>query len=73
MKELAADTGGEAFFIGKAAELQEIYRKIETELRAQYFVSYMTSSKKGENEFRLVDVKLADPKLRPKTIRGYFP
>ena len=73
MKELAADTGGEAFFIGKAAELQEIYRKIETELRAQYFVSYMTNSKKGENEFRLVDVKLADPKLRPKTIRGYFP
>lgn len=73
LKELASDTGGEAFFISKAAELAEIYRKIETELRAQYFVSYLTNSKKGENEFRSVEVRLADPKLRPKTIRGYFP
>jgi len=73
LKELAADTGGEAFFISKAAELPEIYRKIETELRAQYFVSYLTNSKKGENEFRAVTVRMSDPKLRPKTIRGYFP
>ncbi len=73
LKELAADTGGEAFFISKAAELPEIYRKIETELRSQYFVSYLTNSKKGENEFRTVAVKMSDPKLRPKTIRGYFP
>jgi len=73
LKELAGDTGAEAFFIGKAAELPEIYRRIETELRSQYFVSYLTNSKKGENEFRTVTVKLSDPKLRPKTIRGYFP
>ncbi len=73
MRELAGDTGAEAFFIGKASELAEVYRKIETELRAQYFVTYLTNSKKGENEFRAVEVKLADPKLRPKTIRGYFP
>ncbi len=73
LKELAADTGGEAFFISKATELPEIYRKIETELRSQYFVSYLTNSKKGENEFRAVTVKMSDPKLRPKTIRGYFP
>ncbi|MFI5180893.1 MAG: VWA domain-containing protein [Thermoanaerobaculia bacterium] len=73
MKELAGDAGAEAFFIGKGAELAEVYRKIETELRAQYFVTYLTNSKKGENEFRTVEVKLGDPKLRPKTIRGYFP
>ena len=73
LKELAADTGGEAFFISKVAELPEIYRKIETELRSQYFVTYLTNSRKGENEFRTVVVKLGDMKLRPKTIRGYFP
>ncbi len=73
LRELASDTGAEAFFIGKAAELADIYRKIETEMRSQYFVSYLTNSKKGENEFRTVDVKLKNPKLRPKTIRGYFP
>ena len=73
LKELATDTGADAFFVGKAAELPAIYQRIETELRAQYFVTYLTNSKKGEDEFRAVDVKLRDPKLRPKTIRGYFP
>ncbi len=73
MNELAADTGAEAFFISKAAALPEIYRKIETELRSQYFLRYLTNSTKGENLFRAIEVKLRDPKLRAKTIRGYFP
>ncbi len=73
MTELAADTGAEAFFVGKASALPEVYRKIETELRSQYFLRYLTNSQKGENQFRAIDVKLKDPKLRAKTIRGYFP
>ncbi|MFI5121164.1 MAG: VWA domain-containing protein [Thermoanaerobaculia bacterium] len=73
MTELAVDTGAEAFFIGKAAALAEVYRKIETELRSQYFLRYLTNSSKGENQFRAIDVKLNNPKLRAKTIRGYFP
>jgi VWFA-related protein len=73
MTELAADTGAEAFFIGKASALAEVYRKIETELRSQYFLRYLTNSAKGENQFRAIDVKLRNPKLHAKTIRGYFP
>lgn len=73
MNELAGDTGGEAFFVGSAKSLPEIYRKIETEMRSQYFVSYLTTSRKPESEFRTVEVKLKDPKLRAKTIRGFFP
>ena len=73
MNELAADTGAEAFFVGNAKGLPEIYRKIETELRSQYFLRYLTESKKPEEEFRAVEVRLKDPKLRAKTIRGYFP
>ncbi len=73
MTELAADTGAEAFFIGKASALAEVYRKIETELRSQYFLRYLTNSSKGENQFRAIEVRLKNPKLRAKTIRGYFP
>jgi len=73
LKELAEDTGGETFFIGKAAELPEIYRKIEAEVRSQYFLSYLTESKRKDDEYRLVEVRMARPGLRAKTIRGYFP
>jgi VWFA-related protein len=73
LKEIAEDTGGEAFFVGGAKELPAIYRKIESEVRAQYFLSYLTESKKKDDEFRLVEVRMARPGLRAKTIRGYFP
>ena len=73
LKELAEDTGGEAFFIGGAKELPAIYRQIETEVRSQYFLSYLTESKKGPDELRTVEVRVAKPGLRAKTIRGYFP
>jgi VWFA-related protein len=73
LKELAEDTGGETFFIGGAKDLPGIYRKIESEVRSQYFLSYLTQSKKKEDEFRLVEVRLGKPGLRAKTIRGYFP
>jgi len=73
LRELADDTGGEAFFIGGAKELAEIYRKIEAEVRSQYFLSYLTSSKKKEDEFRAVEVRVGKPGLKAKTIRGYFP
>ncbi len=73
LKEIAADTGGEVFFIGGAKELPEIYRKIETEVRSQYFLSYLTESRKKDDEFRLVEVRLGKPGLKAKTIRGYFP
>ena len=73
MTELAADTGAESFFIGKASALAEVYRKIETELRSQYFLRYLTNSGKGENQFRAIEVKLKNSKLHAKTIRGYFP
>ena len=73
LKELAEDTGGETFFIGGAKELAGVYRKIEAEVRSQYFLSYLTESKRKDDEFRTVEVKLARPGLRAKTIRGYFP
>ena len=73
LKELAEDTGGETFFIGGAKELAGVYRKIEAEVRSQYFLSYLTESKKKDDEFRTVEVRLARPGLRAKTIRGYFP
>lgn len=73
LKELAEDTGGETFFIGKAKELPDIYQKIEAEVRSQYFLSYLNESKKKEDEFRLVEVRIGKPGLKAKTIRGYFP
>lgn len=73
LRELAADTGGEAFVVGDAADLPGIYRKIESELRSQYFLSYLAKPTREEGEFRTVRILLGRPGFRARTIRGYFP
>lgn len=73
LRELAADTGAEAFFASNAKDLVGVYGRIETQLRAQYFMTYLTESKRPEDEFRAIEVRLRPSGLKAKTIRGYFP
>lgn len=73
LADLANDTGGSIFYVSKAAGLPEIYKRIETELRSQYFLTYLANSPKPADQFRAVEVRLKNKDLRPKTIRGYFP
>lgn len=73
LKDLSADTGAETFFVGSAKELPDVYKRIETDLRSQYFISYLTDSKKPEDQYRTVELRLGKPGLKARTIRGYFP
>jgi VWFA-related protein len=75
MSRLAEETGGRAFFLNDASRLDEIYARIEDELRAQYLLAYQSSQSgtKGANGFRTVDVQVGKKGLEAKTIRGYYP
>ena len=60
LQELAASTGGRAFFASKASELSAIYGTIETELRSRYLVVYQRSGAcVADNSVCPVEVKLA--------------
>jgi len=78
MSSLAEETGGRAFFLNDASRLDEIYARIEDELRAQYLLAYQSSQSggvggRGANVFRTVDVQVGKKGLEAKTIRGYYP
>jgi Ca-activated chloride channel family protein len=78
MSRLAEETGGRAFFLNDASRLDEIYARIEDELRAQYLLAYQSSQSggvggRGANVFRTVDVQVGKKGLEAKTIRGYYP
>jgi Ca-activated chloride channel family protein len=79
LTRLAAETGGQAFFISEARELDRIYRLIEDELRSQYLLVYQSSlpadaaGGRDEERFREVEVKVDRPGTEAKTIRGYYP
>ena len=73
MRGLAAETGGELFFIDRASQLTRIYKIIQEELRSQYLVAYQSSVEDGDDAFRQVEVQVLRKGLEAKTIRGYYP
>ena len=73
LRTLAAETGGVAFFIGNATELRSTYEQLEAELRSQYLLGYYTQSSKTDREYRTIEVKVARPGARVRTIRGFVP
>ncbi|MES1242561.1 MAG: VWA domain-containing protein [Acidobacteriota bacterium] len=73
LEKISEETGGRAFFVQKAAELDSIYRTIEEELRSKYLIAYQSSNTSGSDEFRTVDLKVNKPGVEAKTLRGYYP
>jgi Ca-activated chloride channel family protein len=72
LKELAQETGAEAFFPLDILELQGVYGSIAQELSSQYSIGYSPSNSRADGRFRTIAVQIVSrPDLRPKTRRGY--
>ena len=71
--ELAASSGGRAFFTNSSQELPAIYKQIETELRNRYLLAYNSTEAGTQTGFRPVEVKMKKPGLKARTEKGYYP
>jgi Ca-activated chloride channel homolog len=70
---LAAVTGGTAFVSDSTSDLDQIFGRIATELRAQYLLSYYSSNSKLDGEFRRITVSIPGrPELRVRARQGYY-
>lgn len=72
LKEFSETTGGRAFFVAKASQLAEVYRKIAEELRRQYYLSYATTNTAWDGRFIKLEVKSANSSFTVRARRGYF-
>ena len=72
MKDLSETTGGRAFFVGKASQLGDVYRRIAEELRLQYYLSYSTTNTKWDGRFIKLEVKSKNSDWSVRARRGYF-
>jgi VWFA-related protein len=73
LKELAAETGGEAFFPKDVEELPAVYARIAELLRSQYLLWYPSPSDKEPEAFRKIKVTVDTSDAVVKTISGYYP
>jgi len=79
LKAMSEDTGGKAFFPPiykeqekEARDLDDIYRRIAAEVRAQYVLTYYTKSDTRDGRFRSIRVELKRPGLQVRARRGYY-
>jgi Ca-activated chloride channel homolog len=75
LKQIAAATGGMAFFPSKVGDLNRIYEQVVGEIRAQYTIGYLSNNEKADGAWRKVEIKITRPDakgLRVRAREGYY-
>jgi VWFA-related protein len=71
LEEIAAETGGSYFEVTKKQSLEQIYQKIEEELRNQYSLGYTPANTAAG--FRHIKVSTKQKALTVQARSGYYP
>ncbi len=71
LEDLAAETGGRAYFLAGLDELPGVYDAILAELRSRYLVAFEPSG--DGDEYRPLRLEVDVEGARVKTRRGYYP
>src|SRR5262249_31714865 len=72
LRTLTQDTGGRAYFITQASELNSVYQQIADELANQYMIGYTSTNHKRDGAWRRVTVTVDRPGAIARTRSGYF-
>lgn len=69
LRKLSEETGGRAFFPKKVGDLESIVRRLETELRSRYSITYCAAEQKSDKSARRVEIKLTNPRSQRSKVR----
>jgi VWFA-related protein len=75
LSELAKQTGGRLFSLGRRTDPTKIYEAIAEDLRAQYRISYAPLTPGGRGEWRELEIRLRSDDRNEHRVRsrpGYF-
>jgi Ca-activated chloride channel homolog len=72
LEQLAAATGGRAFFPFKMKDMTHSFASIEDELRSQYVVSYKPADFDADGRFRSIEISALKKDLQVRARKGYF-
>lgn len=69
LKQLAKDTGGEAFLPASLKEAVPICERIAHDIRNQYTLAYVPANRKQDGMYRAIEVKASAPGRRHLSVR----
>ena len=72
LRDLAAETGGKAFFPSRDTELDWVDQRIAEEVQKRYLVSYSPSNQKVDGTWRTIRLLTTDTEHKVRTRSGYY-
>ncbi len=72
MERMAAETGGAYFAVSKKLSIDQIFDRIQTELRSQYNLGYVSDKSVDIPEFRKLQVKVDEKGFNVQTRTRYW-
>ncbi len=75
LTQIAAESGGQAFFPSSMKEVEAAYDKVVAQIRAQYSLGYLSTNSTFDGRWRKVEIRMARPDVkdvRVQTRKGYF-
>jgi Ca-activated chloride channel family protein len=71
LSELAAETGGRAWFPRSGRHLAQAYAAIATDVQHNYFLAYTPTNQRRDGTWRAIDVTVNRPDVTIRARRGY--
>ena len=78
LRQIAAVTGGQAFFPLSVKQLDEVYAKLVAEIHSQYTIGYVSTNETTDGAWRKLGIKVGrriggkDVEYRVRSRKGYF-
>jgi VWFA-related protein len=69
LRRLAMETGGEAFFPRSSSDIVPLCEEVARRIRSQYTLSYVPTSAKHDERYRVIQVKASEPGLEQLSVR----
>jgi VWFA-related protein len=73
LQQISRETGGGYFEVSKKLPIDDIYDRIEEELRNQYSLGYTSDSRDPSSGFRRIAVTVKNKSMIVQTRQGYYP
>jgi VWFA-related protein len=72
LRQIAAVTGGKAFFPAREIELRAVHEQVASDVQRRYVISYTPKNQKLDGSWRRVVLRTVDPAYSVRTRPGYY-
>ncbi len=73
LEQISRETGGGFFEVSKKESIDDIYRRLQDELRNQYSIGYVSDQGTASTTFRRISLTARDKALAVQAPEGYYP